>query len=98
MCSKNILLIIWNFVEDVNSWMRGTHEFHKNRATTNPNDSTVFVYRIGWRMKGMTPMFYEHTNTQKGNTKWKYKKKWMNLLYVSKDVCSCNQTAAIYIN
>ena len=32
------------FVEDVNSWMRGTHEFHENWATTNSNDSTVHVH------------------------------------------------------
>ena len=29
------------FVEDVNSWKWGTHEFHENWTTTNSNDSTV---------------------------------------------------------
>ena len=33
------------FVEDANSWMRGTHEFHENLATMNSNDSTVFFNR-----------------------------------------------------
>ena len=39
-CSISILHRYY-FVEDVNSWMRGTHEFHENWATTNSNDSTV---------------------------------------------------------
>ena len=38
----NKIFTSYCFVEDVNSWMRGTHEFHENWATTNCNDSTVF--------------------------------------------------------
>jgi hypothetical protein len=30
------------FVEDVNSWVWGTQEFHKNGAITNSYDSTVY--------------------------------------------------------
>ena len=38
----NEILTSYCYVEDVNSWMRGTHEFHENWATANSNDSTVF--------------------------------------------------------
>ena len=34
------------FFLDVNSWMRGTHEFHVNWATTNSNDSIVYFWLI----------------------------------------------------
>jgi hypothetical protein len=36
---------ISSFVEDVNLWMKGTyiHEFHKNWAIRNSNDSTVMM-------------------------------------------------------
>ena len=38
-------IFTYYYVEDVNSWMRGTHEFHENWATTNTNDSTVYRSR-----------------------------------------------------
>lgn len=33
-------------MEDVNSWMIGTHEFLENWATMTSNDSTVFISEI----------------------------------------------------
>ena len=33
-------IFTYYFVEDVNSWMRGNHDFQEN-STTNSNDSTV---------------------------------------------------------
>lgn len=35
--------IFFYFVEDVNSWIRGTHEFHENWTFAESNDSTVYV-------------------------------------------------------
>jgi hypothetical protein len=32
------------FIEDVNSWVRGSHEFRKHRTAMNSNDSTVYQY------------------------------------------------------
>mgnify|MGYP003692153357 CR=1 FL=1 len=57
------------FVEDVNSWMRGTHEFHENWATTNSNDSTVHVHvlliyvfsmysRLIWYMSDISRLYW----------------------------------------
>lgn len=34
------------FPEDVNSWKRAIHKYHKNWASTNFNDSIVFI--LGW--------------------------------------------------
>lgn len=34
------------FVEDVNSWKRAIHEYHKSWVSTNFNDSIVFI--LGW--------------------------------------------------
>jgi hypothetical protein len=40
------------FVEDVNSYVRGTHEFHENWATTNSNDFTVSYLEMGVLSEG----------------------------------------------
>ena len=39
----NKIFTSYCFIEDVNLWMRGTHEFHENWATTNSNDSIVNI-------------------------------------------------------
>lgn len=35
--------LIYLYVKDVNSQMRGTSEFHENRVPTNSNDPTVHI-------------------------------------------------------
>lgn len=37
------ITLFYYFVEDVNSWIRGTHEFHENWTFAESNDSTVYV-------------------------------------------------------
>ena len=54
----NKIFTSYCFVEDVNSWMRGTHEFHENWATTNSNDSTVCIYtEIYPNLKSISDLF-----------------------------------------
>lgn len=36
------IILIHEFVEDVHSWVKGTHKFHKIWTTMKSNDSTVF--------------------------------------------------------
>lgn len=37
------ITLFYYFVEDVNSWIKGTHEFHENWTFAESNDSTVYV-------------------------------------------------------
>lgn len=37
----NFIILLYCIVEDVKSWMRGTHEFHEFGVTTKSNDSTL---------------------------------------------------------
>lgn len=50
-------------MEDVNSWLRGIHKFHKNWATTKSTDSTVIfqalLYHFNATLKrGITQLLY----------------------------------------
>lgn len=38
--------LVNEFMENVNSWVRGTLELHKNWTTTTSNDSTVYMLQL----------------------------------------------------
>ena len=51
----------------------------------------VYVYRMGWKIKGMTTLFCEHKQTQKGNIE-------INVLNENKKRSICYKCSKLFVH